>query len=141
VYGPYLGQLSSASKKGENRRMDLVEQNVAADTLDLVDNTIRDDATPSLVSGSAALENPLRALAVAEKDKATKYDADKPAGSTYTTFAQGTQRELDVQAVKWMQKWARDVVQLEGGGLASAKQVKKVMWPGLHELGVVLMKA
>ncbi len=51
LYGPYLGQLSSASKKGENRHMDLVEQNVEACTLDLVDNTIRDGATPSIVNG------------------------------------------------------------------------------------------
>jgi hypothetical protein len=48
--------------------MDLVEQTVAACTLDLVDNTIiRDGATPSLVSGAAALENPLRALATARE--------------------------------------------------------------------------
>jgi hypothetical protein len=121
LYGPYPGQLSSAPKKGENRRMDLVEQNVAACTLDLVDNTICDGATPSLVSGAAALENPLHALATAEKDEAAKYDADKPACSTYITFAQGTQCELGVQAVKWLQKWALDVAQLEGGGVAPAK--------------------
>jgi hypothetical protein len=40
-----------------------------------------------------------------------------------------------------MQKWALDVVQLECGGVAPAKKVKKVMWQGLQELGVVLMKA
>jgi hypothetical protein len=55
------------------------------------------------------VENPLRALADAEKDKAAKYNADKPACSTYITFAQGTQCELGVHAVKWLHKWALDV--------------------------------
>jgi hypothetical protein len=50
-----------------------------------------------------------------EKDTAAKYDTDKPAGSTYITFAQGTQCELGAQAVKWLQKWAQDVAQLVGG--------------------------
>jgi hypothetical protein len=141
LFPAYPGQAANASDKGEKRRMDLVEQNAADGSLSLVDNTVCDNAAPTWLGSGLALEKPLRALTRAEEVKAQKY-ADKPAGSTLTVWAQGTQAETGKQGLEWLQKWAVDVARLETGEqVPAAKYVKKVMWGALQELGVVLMKA
>ena len=77
-------------------------------------------------------------------EKAEKYVADKPQNSTFLTFAMGTQCELGPQAMQWLERWAKSVleVELELNGLAPTRaQIRKLTWEALVVLGVAMMKA
>jgi hypothetical protein len=128
--------------RGANRRMDVVET-LNTGALSLLDGTIWDGAAPSWLMRADAVQFPMRALEEAERKKADKYLADKPANSTFAAFALGTQGEIGAQANAWLNQWAKDVIIAKYGddAVPTKSDIHKVVWEALQELGVALMKA
>jgi hypothetical protein len=137
LYGPYPGQLATASKRGEQRRMDILSVVPATGERALVDVTRPDCATPPRARAPDALK-PLRD---AELKKLNKYGPDCPPGYKYHTFAIGPNGELGGEADAHLQQLAREGAQLRSGGdVPTASKMASVRWGYLQRIQIALMR-
>jgi hypothetical protein len=138
LFGPYPNQASHAVKKGENRRMDMLEQDSTTGMNNMTDNFITDGA-----GAGASLANPLKLLLNAEKKKIKKYvDGTGPPGFGFTPLGSGTQCELSEKTFKWLTDAATAVAKrASSDGVADNKVVKRIRWRYMQRLGVTLMRA
>jgi hypothetical protein len=81
--------VATATKKGENRRVDKLEQDPTTGRSNMPDNFIADGA-----GAGGARGEPLKLLLNAQKKKIKKYtDGTGPPGFTFTPMGSGTQGE------------------------------------------------
>jgi hypothetical protein len=89
LFGAYPNQAATATKKGENRRVDMLEQDPTTGRSNMTDNFIADGA-----GAGGARGEPLKLLLNAQKKKIKKYtDGTGPPGFTFTPMGSGTQGE------------------------------------------------
>jgi hypothetical protein len=84
--------LAEGSDRGAQRRPDLAVVTPAMARV-LLDGTVRDTATATLVGRTDALERPLRSVTLAEEEKNAHYLADTPEGFTFQPIALGSVTE------------------------------------------------
>ena len=98
LYGSYPNQVVTATKKGENRRVDMLEQDPTTGRSNMTDNFIADGA-----GAGGAVGAPRKLLQQSEKKKIKKYtDGTGPPGFTFTPLGSGTQGEMTETTLKWL---------------------------------------
>jgi hypothetical protein len=138
LYGAYPNQAATATKKGENRRVDMLEQDPTTGRSNMTDNFIADGA-----GSGGAVGAPLKLLQNAEKKKIKKYtDGTGPPGFTFTPLGSGTQCEMTETTLKWLTEAAEAVAKRHSDNDAVVEREKKrIRWRFQQHLGLALMRA
>lgn len=138
LFGPYPNQAPNAVKKGEMRRVDMVESDPTTGGINMTDNFITDNA-----GAGASLNNPLRLMKEAEKKKNKKYvDGTGPAGWGFTPLGSGVNGELSEKTFNWLTDAAKAKAKSESSdGMARNSAIARIRWGFQQRLGIALMRA
>ena len=131
-------EAATARKKGENRRVDMLEQDPATGLSNMTDNFITAGAG---VGGSVA--TPLKLLEAAEKKKTKKYmDGTGPPAFTFTPLGMGVQGEMSETTLKWLTDAALAAAKRKTDNAdLIAKLMPRIRWNFMQRLGITLMRA
>jgi len=138
LFGPYRNQAAGAAKKGENRRVDMLEHDRTTGTTTMTDNFITDGA-----GVGAKLGEPLKLLAAAEQKKIKKYvDGTGPPGFEFVPLGSGMQGEMTEATIKWLKEAALAAAKQQSDNPGVIEKLKKRnLMRFVQRLSVALMKA
>ena len=138
LYGAYPNQTVTATKLGENRRVDMLEQDYTTGLSNMTDNFITDGA-----GAGGSVGNPLKLMEAAEKKKIKKYvDGTGPPGFSFTPLGFGVSCEMSETTRKWLSDAALAVAKRKSDNAAYIdKQMPRIRWRFMQRLGITLMRA
>ena len=138
LFGKYPNQADDADKKGEGRRVDMVEHDIATGESTMTDNFITDGA-----GSGASLTEPLTLLKNAEKKKIKKYvDGTGPQGYKFIPLGVGVQGEMTETTSKWLAATALSAAKRQSDDpVVIGKLRKRIQARFVQQMSVTLMKA